>query len=105
MNNSERMHPTIDNMVTAFLRDQFSLWTVEFIIGSKTATAEVIPANNIAMNNNGGDALRRKIAKRDKRRQKMVFVFMLAPFFVLFFLFTRIIMLVKKENAIFKCLY
>ena len=47
------MQPTIDNTVTVFLRDQFSLWIVEFIIGSNTATAEVIPANNIAINNNG----------------------------------------------------
>lgn len=44
---------------------------------------------DIAINNNkNGEALRRKIAKRDKRRQKMVYLFMLAPFFVLFFLFT-----------------
>ena len=37
---------------------------------------------------NGGEALRRKIAKRDKRRQKMVYLFMIAPFLILFFLFT-----------------
>ena len=43
---------------------------------------------DLAIQKDGGEALRRKIAKRDKRRQKMVYLFMLAPFFVLFFLFT-----------------
>ena len=43
---------------------------------------------DFAIKNDGGEALRRKIAKRDKRRQKIVYLFMLAPFFVLFFLFT-----------------
>ena len=41
-----------------------------------------------AIKNNNGEALRRKIAKRDKRRQKTVCFVMLAPFFLLFFLFT-----------------
>lgn len=41
-----------------------------------------------AIKNNNGEALRRKIAKRDKRRQKTVYLVMLAPFFILFFLFT-----------------
>ena len=41
-----------------------------------------------AIKNNNGEALRRKIAKRDKRRQKTVYFVMLAPFFLLFFLFT-----------------
>ena len=41
-----------------------------------------------AIKNNNGEALRRKIAKRDKRRQKTVYFVLLAPFFVLFFLFT-----------------
>ena len=41
-----------------------------------------------AIKNNNGEALRRKIAKRDKRRQKAVYFVMLAPFFVLFFVFT-----------------
>lgn len=41
-----------------------------------------------AIKNNNGEALRRKIAKRDKRRQKTIYLVMLAPFFILFFLFT-----------------
>ena len=40
-------------MVAAFLRDQPSLSTVEFNIGSKNPSADVIPANRIAKNNNG----------------------------------------------------